>query len=67
METGMPVVMGHQLSSKLNSIQRATTAALNASLLSILQEFIGSMENALSARGVDAPLMVVHSDGALMK
>jgi N-methylhydantoinase A/oxoprolinase/acetone carboxylase beta subunit len=66
-ETGKPVVMGHQLSSKLNSIQRATTAALNASLLSILQEFISSIEGALSARGVQAPLMVVHSDGSLMK
>ena len=65
--TGLPVVVGHQLSSRLNSIQRATTAALNASLLSILKEFITSIENALHTRGVEAPLMVVHSDGSLMK
>lgn len=65
--TGLPVVVGHQLSSRLNSIQRATTAALNASLLSILKEFITSIEIALHTRGVDAPLMVVHSDGSLMK
>lgn len=66
-EIGLPVVVGHQLSSKLNSIQRATTAALNASLLAILKEFITSIESALSARGVQAPLMVVHSDGSLME
>ena len=66
-KTGLPVVVGYQLSSKLNSIQRATTAALNASLLSILQEFITSIEKSLTTRGVDAPLMVVHSDGSLMR
>jgi N-methylhydantoinase A/oxoprolinase/acetone carboxylase beta subunit len=61
-----PVVLGHQLSSKLNSVQRAATASLNASLLSILQTFIQSMHAALSARDIDAPLMIMRGDGALM-
>lgn len=64
--TGMPVILGHQLASKLNSVERATTATLNASLLSILQEFVGSMRAALDERGISAPLMVVRGDGALM-
>jgi len=64
--TGLPVVLGHQLSSKLDSIQRATTASLNASLLSILQEFIQAMRRSLDERKVSAPLMVVRGDGALM-
>ena len=64
--TGLPVVLGHQLSSKLNSIQRATTASLNASLLSILQEFIQAMRKSLDERQVRAPLMIVRGDGALM-
>jgi N-methylhydantoinase A/oxoprolinase/acetone carboxylase beta subunit len=64
--TGLPVVLGHQLSRKLNSIQRATTASLNASLLSILQEFIQAMRHSLDERKVKAPLMVVRGDGALM-
>lgn len=61
-----PVVMGHQLSSRLNSVQRAATASLNASLLSILQHFIQSMHAALRARSIDAPLMIMRGDGALM-
>ncbi len=64
--TGQPVVLGHQISSRLNSIQRATTASLNASLLSILDEFIRAMQTALRERGVTAPLMVMRGDGALM-
>jgi N-methylhydantoinase A/oxoprolinase/acetone carboxylase beta subunit len=65
-ETGRPVVLGHQLASRLNSIQRATTATLNASLLSILQGFIAAMRSALDERGIAAPLMVMCGDGALM-
>ncbi|HEX6302559.1 MAG TPA: hydantoinase/oxoprolinase family protein [Anaerolineales bacterium] len=61
-----PVVLGYQLSSRLNSVQRATTASLNASLISTLEEFIGAMRVALDQRGVTAPLMVMRSDGALM-
>jgi len=61
-----PVILGHQLSKKLDSVQRATTATLNASLLAILQEFIQAMHQALEARGIDAPLMVVKGDSALM-
>lgn len=64
--TGMPVILGHQLASKLNSVQRATTTTLNASLLSLLRDFVGSMRAALDERGVRAPLMVVRGDGALM-
>jgi len=62
-----PVVLGHQLSMRLNSIQRATTASLNASLLSILEEFLSAMRAALDQRGVSAPLMVVHGDGGLVE
>jgi N-methylhydantoinase A/oxoprolinase/acetone carboxylase beta subunit len=64
--TGLPVVLGHQLSSRLNSVERATTASLNASLLSILQEFIGAMRVALDQRNVNAPVMIMRGDGALM-
>lgn len=61
-----PVILGHQLSKKLDSVQRATTATLNASLLAILQEFIQAMHQALEERGIQAPLMVVKGDSALM-
>ena len=64
--TGRPVVLGYQLSSRLNSVQRATTASLNASLLSILAGFMAAMQQALDKRGVVAPLMVMRGDGALM-
>jgi len=62
----LPIVLGHQLSTKLGSIERATTAALNASLLAILQDFIIAVRRAMERRKIDAPLMVVRGDGTLM-
>ncbi|MCK5794369.1 MAG: hypothetical protein KAH12_06670, partial [Anaerolineales bacterium] len=62
----LPIVLGHQLSTLLGSVERATTAALNASLLSMLQEFIIAVRRAMEHRGINAPLMVVRGDGTLM-
>ena len=62
----LPVVLGHQLSTKLGSVERATTAALNASLLAVLQDFVIAVRRAMERRHIDAPLMVVRGDGTLM-
>jgi N-methylhydantoinase A/oxoprolinase/acetone carboxylase beta subunit len=62
----LPIVLGHQLSTKLGSVERATTAALNASLLAVLQDFVSAVRQALKRRQIDAPLMVVRGDGTLM-
>lgn len=61
-----PVVLGHELSLRLDSVQRATTASLNASLLSHLQRFIQAMVESLHERNITAPLMIVRGDGALV-
>jgi N-methylhydantoinase A/oxoprolinase/acetone carboxylase beta subunit len=64
--TSLPMVLGHELSSKLNSIRRATTAAVNASLISVASQFVHAARAALSQRGIAAPLMVVKGDGTLI-
>ncbi len=62
----LPIVLGHQLSTRLGSVERATTAALNASLLAVLQDFVIAVRRAMERRHIDAPLMVVRGDGTLM-
>lgn len=62
----LPVVMGHQLSGRLNSIKRAATASINASLVAVMQDFIRSVRQSLSEMGIKAPLMIVRGDGSLM-
>lgn len=65
--TALPVVQAHHLSSELDSIRRATTASLNASLLSNLQDFLDAVQQMLVNHGVQCPIMVVRGDGSIVK
>jgi len=64
--TDLPTSCGYELTTRLNSIRRATTAALNAKLIPFLRSLMESVQEAMTDRGIDAPLMVVRGDGALM-
>ena len=63
---GLPVVCGHELSSKLDFIKRAHTATLNARLLPVIKSLIQSVKSAVEELGIDATLMVVKGDGTLV-
>lgn len=65
--SGLPVTCGHELTSKLDAVRRATTVALNAHLILPLRELIFSVERTLRERGIAAPLMVVKGDGSLVR
>ena len=65
--TGLPVTCGHELSSRLNSVQRATTTALNAHLILPLRELIAAVRQILMQWNISAPLMIVKGDGSLMR
>jgi N-methylhydantoinase A/oxoprolinase/acetone carboxylase beta subunit len=64
--TGLPVTCSHELSSKLGGPRRALTTLLNARLVAMIDRLIGATEGYLKKRGIDAPLMVVRGDGALI-
>ena len=64
--TGKPVTCSHELSAKLGGPKRALTAVLNARLIGLTHRLIGRAAGALKAMGIEAPLMVVRGDGALM-
>jgi len=65
--TGLPVTCGHDLTTRLNSVRRATTVALNARLVPLLRELIETLRQALAERIITAPLMVVKGDGSLVR
>ncbi len=62
----LPVTCSHELSSKLGGPRRALTTLLNARLVSMIDRLVGACEDFLTRRGIDAPLMVVRGDGALI-
>ncbi len=65
--TGLPVTCGHELTSQLDSVRRATTTALNARLIPMLRELIQTVRATLRQRGIRAPLMIVKGDGSLVQ
>ncbi|HEY9076241.1 MAG TPA: hydantoinase/oxoprolinase family protein [Anaerolineaceae bacterium] len=65
--TGKPVVQAHHLSSELDSIRRAVTASLNASLLANIQEFMQAVQQMLAGYGIACPVMMVRGDGSIVK
>jgi N-methylhydantoinase A/oxoprolinase/acetone carboxylase beta subunit len=64
--TGVPVTCGHELTSNLDAPRRALTVALNARLISLLQQFILAVRAMLVEKAIHAPLMVVKGDGSLI-
>lgn len=65
--SGLPVTCGHELSTRFNSIKRATTVALNARLIPIIRDLIANVRTVLAQLGITAPLMVVKGDGSLVR
>jgi len=64
--TGKPVVCGHEISLQLDAVKRATTALLNAHLIPIIHELLGSVKSVFHQENIHAPLMIVKGDGSLM-
>jgi N-methylhydantoinase A/oxoprolinase/acetone carboxylase beta subunit len=64
--SALPVVMGHELSSELDRLLRATTTVLNARISPLIFELSMALERELKARGIATPLTIVRADGSLM-
>ena len=64
--TGKPVTCSHELSAGLNGPRRALTAVLNARLIGMIDHLISACQSHMARIGIDAPLMVVRGDGALV-
>ncbi len=65
-ESGYPVTSSHMLSEGLNYRVRAETAALNARIIPCLDRLLGRIGHALESAGIEAPVMLVRSDGSMM-
>lgn len=65
-KTHYPVVCGSELSGELNSIKRAITTALNASLIPSISNFISDVKRVLSELGINSRIFIVNADGSIL-
>lgn len=63
---GVPVTCSHELSQALGGPKRALTAVLNARLIGLIDRLITATQTHMARRNIDARLMVVRGDGALI-
>lgn len=65
--SGLPVICGHELfDDVLGILKRGSSALLNAKLFVVIQEFLNAIHAAMVQRGIQAPVVIVRSDGSLM-
>jgi N-methylhydantoinase A/oxoprolinase/acetone carboxylase beta subunit len=64
--TGLPVVCGHELSLDLGAYERGITAYLNAQLIPIANQFIRSIKEEISRRGMNSRLLMLKCDGSVV-
>ena len=64
---GLPVFCAHELTGSLGFAERTNTAVLNAGLIGIVRDFIEATKISLKSKGIDAEIMIVKSDGSLMR
>ena len=62
----IPVVCSHELFSELNCFRRGTSTLLNAQLFPVIKEFMKAIKTAMKLRKLNAPVVIVRSDGSLM-
>lgn len=65
-ERGMAVCAGHELTGTYGLETRTTSAAINASILPVVERTANVVESVLSDAGVDVPLLVLRGDGGAM-
>ena len=57
---------GHELSTDLDAIKRATTTMMNAGLIPIVMELLASVEDVCNRKGIQVPITIVRGDGTIV-
>jgi N-methylhydantoinase A len=63
---GLPACAGHELTGAYGLETRTVSAALNASILPVVERTASVVESALHEAGLDVPLLVLRGDGGAM-
>jgi N-methylhydantoinase A/oxoprolinase/acetone carboxylase beta subunit len=63
---GLPACAGHELSGAYGLETRTISAAVNASILPVVDKTTTLVASALAEAGLDAPLLVLRGDGGAM-
>jgi N-methylhydantoinase A len=63
---GPALSISHRVSRERREFERASTTALNAAVMPVIERYLRAQEQAIAASFPGAPLFVVHSAGGMM-
>lgn len=61
-----PVTLSVELAPEMQEYERASTTAVNAYVLPVVQSYVRLLKSALSRSGVSAPLLIMQSNGGMI-
>lgn len=61
-----PVFCSHRISPSAGMHERAATAALHASLMPVMEDYVTALEKTLKAEGLDCPMEIITGDARAM-
>ncbi len=62
----MLVTLSSELLPEVREFERTSTAVANAYVMPVMSRYLGRLETELRAEGVDAPILVMQSNGGVM-
>ncbi|MFZ7120004.1 MAG: hydantoinase/oxoprolinase N-terminal domain-containing protein [Eubacteriaceae bacterium] len=65
-EYGKKTICGYELFNDLNYVKRGASTLLNARLIPVIDDFLKAIKISLDKRNINAPVVIVRSDGSLM-
>ncbi|MGE0502624.1 MAG: hydantoinase/oxoprolinase family protein [Rhizobiaceae bacterium] len=60
------ITMGHALLSEAREFERGVTAAVNAAVQPVLDRYVGTLRDELSARGYDRDFLIMNGNGGMI-
>ena len=62
----IPVSLSVEILPEIEEYERTSTTVVNAYVRPIVQRYVGALRTTLGARGVEAPLLIMQSNGGIM-
>ncbi len=66
LDGGISLSVSHRVSRERREFERASTTALNAAVMPVIDRYLGAQEKAIAGSFPGAPSFVVHSGGGMM-
>ena len=63
---GMSVCVSSEVLPQMQEYERTSTVVINAYIRPVLERYVGALQDELTRMGIEAPLLIIQSNGGVM-